>query len=90
MEKVLPLSEAKAKLNALVDDVIEKDSEFIITKNGRPAAVLMTPFLYESWKETQEIQSNPELMKEIRKGLKSLRSKHKRYSFEEVFGEPIK
>lgn len=89
MEKTLSLSEAKMKLNRLVDDVVIKDDEFVITKNGSPVAVLVPNSLYEGWKETKVIQGNPELMGEIKKGLKRLKKRGKRYTFEEVFGEPI-
>ena len=67
--KILSLSEAKIKLSELVDRVQSMDEEFVITKNGRPSAVLVNPDEFESWKETIEIKSDPELMKEIKKGL---------------------
>ncbi len=88
MTKTLPLSEAKAHLSRLVDDVVKKSDEIVITRNGRPVAVLMSTAEYDSWCETQAIKSNPELMKEIRKGLKTIRlGKTKRYeSLDEVFG----
>ncbi len=87
MEKTLSLSEAKMKLNRLIDDVVAKDDEFVITKNGSPAAVLVPAALYEGWKETKEIQADPEFMKEIKKGVDRLRKKGKRYTFEDIFGE---
>jgi len=45
--KILPLSEAKAKLSALVDEVRVTDEEVVITNNGRAAAVLVSPDEYE-------------------------------------------
>ena len=89
MEKAYSLSEAKMKLNRLIDDVASKESEFIITKNGTPVAVLIPHPLYEGWRETQEIQADPEFLKEIRKGIEKLKKGGKRYSFEDVFGEPL-
>ncbi len=56
--KILPLSEAKAKLSALVDDVRATDEEVVITKNGRAAAVLVSPDEYEGWKETIAIHGD--------------------------------
>ncbi len=90
MEKTLSLSEAKMKLNRLVDEVIAKDDEFLITKNGSPVAALVPASVYEAWKETQEIQNDPEFLKEIKRGIKRLRRGGKRYRFEDVFGEPLK
>lgn len=85
--KTLSLSEAKMKLSALVDGVSSTDEEITITKNGRPAAVLVSPDEYEGWKETQAIMSNADLVKEIKEGLKALRSKKTRlYTLEELLG----
>jgi len=83
--KTLSLSEAKMKLSALIEALRQTDEEIMITKNGRPAAVLVSPDEYDSWKETGEILSNSELMEEIRKGLESLPKKSRLYSLDELF-----
>ena len=72
--KTLSLSEAKMKLSGLVELVKATDEEVVITKNGRPAAVLVSPEEFESWKETIAVRSDTDLMKEIRKGLKALKT----------------
>ena len=41
--KTLSLSEAKAKLSGLVERVGNTDEEIVITKNGRPVAILVEP-----------------------------------------------
>jgi len=85
--KTLSVSEAKMKLSALVDSVGSTDEEVTITKNGRPVAVLVSPDEFESWKETDAVVSDSELMDEIRKGIKALRAKKaKLYSLEELLG----
>ncbi len=84
--KTLSLSEAKMKLSGLIEKVSDTDEEIIITKNGRPAAVLVSPDEFESWKETITVRSDAGLMQEIRKGLKALRAKKaKLYTLEELF-----
>ena len=84
--KTLSLSEAKMKLSGLIEKVSDTDEEIIITKNGRPAAVLVSPDEFESWKETIAVRSDTALMQEIKKGLKVLRSKKaKLYTLEELF-----
>ena len=84
--KILPLSEAKAKLSGLVDDVERRDEEIVITRNGRPAAVLVSPDEYESWKETRAIRADKDLMREIRAGLSALRTRKARlYTLQELF-----
>ena len=84
--KTLPLSEVKAKLSGLVDEVTATDEEVVITKNGRPAAVLVSPDEYEGWKETIAIRSDPVLMREIKTGLAAFKAKKaKLYTLEELF-----
>jgi len=83
--KTLSLSEVKMKLSELVDRVHSTDEEIVITKNGRPAAVLVSPEEFESWKETIEILSSGDLMEEIRRGLAALRKGSKIYTLEELF-----
>jgi len=83
--KTLSLSKAKTKLSELVENVYSTDKEVIITKNGRPAAVLVSPEEFESWKETLDIKTNADLMEEIKKGLAGLNKKAKLYTLEELF-----
>lgn len=85
--KTLSLSEAKMKLSSLVEAVSTTDEEVMITKNGSPAAVLVSPDEFESWKETIAIHSDLPLMREIKQGLKALKSKKARlYTLEELLG----
>ena len=83
--KTLSLSEAKMKLSELIENVYSTDEEVVITKNGRPAAVLVSPEEFESLKETIEIKSNHDLMGEIKKGLSALKKKTRLYTLEELF-----
>ena len=84
--KTLSLSEAKMKLSALVEEVYSTDEEVVVTKNGRPAAVMVSPAEFEGWKETISIRSDSELMKEIKKGLTALKKrKAALFTLEELF-----
>ena len=84
--KTLSLSEAKMKLSALVESVKMTDEEVIITKNGSPAAVLVSPDEYESWQETLAISSDKELAGEIESGLAAFKEKNiQLYTLEELF-----
>jgi antitoxin YefM len=84
--KTLSLSEAKMKLSSLIDAVQATDEEVLITKNGAPAAVLVSPDEFESLKETIAVRSDADLMREIKEGLKDLkRRKAKLYTLEELF-----
>jgi antitoxin YefM len=73
--KTLSVSEAKMKLSGLIDSINATDEEVMITKNGRPAAVLVSPEEFESLKETIAVRSDLPLMKEIKRGLKALKTK---------------
>ncbi|MBI5665848.1 MAG: type II toxin-antitoxin system Phd/YefM family antitoxin [Nitrospirae bacterium] len=84
--KTLSLSEAKMKLSGLVEAVSKTDEEIVITKNGSPAAVLISPDEFESLKETIAVRSDVSLMNEIKKGLKALKEKKaKLYTLDELF-----
>ncbi len=85
--KTLSLSEAKMKLSRLVETVSATDEAVVITKNGSPAAVLVSPDEFESWKETIAIRTDVPLMQEIKKGLRALKSKNARlYTLNELIG----
>jgi prevent-host-death family protein len=84
--KTLSISEAKMKLSALVDSIGVTDEEVVITKNGRPVAVLVSPDEFEGWRETLAVRSDPELMEEIKRGLQTLKKKKASlYTLDELF-----
>ena len=82
--KTLPLAEVKAKLSRLIDQVAKTDEQIVITRNGRPAAILVSPDEYEGWKETKAIRSDRELMAESRRGRRALKRGGKIYTLEEL------
>ena len=83
--KTLPLTEAKSKLSGLVDRVSKLDEEVVITRNGHPAAVLVSPEEFESWRETMAIREDAALLREIKRGLAALKSgKAKLYTLDEL------
>jgi antitoxin YefM len=83
--KTMPLSEVKMKLSGLVEVVRSTDEEIMITKNGAPAAVLVSPNEWENLQETLIVRSDVSLMEEIQEGLKELRrGKARLYSLEEL------
>ncbi|MBI2752228.1 MAG: type II toxin-antitoxin system Phd/YefM family antitoxin [Betaproteobacteria bacterium] len=83
--KTLPLTEAKSKLSGLVERVSALDEEVVITRNGRPAAVLVSPREFESWRETIAIREDASFLKEIRAGLRALKAgKTRLYTLDEL------
>jgi prevent-host-death family protein len=87
--KTLPLSEVKTRLPELVAGVEEREEEVVVTKNGRPAAVLVNVQEYARLKETLEVLSDPALMRQISESRAFYRTGKKGLCFEDVFGEPI-
>jgi antitoxin YefM len=86
--KTLSVSEAKMKLSGLVNAVHATDEEVLITRNGSPVAVLISPDELDSLRETSIVRSDAALMAEIKHGLKQLRSKKARlYSLQELVGD---
>ncbi|MBW1790361.1 MAG: type II toxin-antitoxin system Phd/YefM family antitoxin [Deltaproteobacteria bacterium] len=85
----LSLSEAKINLSKLIEKITSTDEEILITKNGKPAAVLVSPDEFEGWKETVSIQSDPAFMKEIRKGLRGIEEESGLYTLEELFDPSV-
>jgi len=87
--KTLSLSEVKTRLPELVAGVQEREEEVIVTKNGRPAAVLVNVDEYARLKETLDVLSDPALMKQISRSQAFYRPGRKGLTFEDVFGEPF-
>ena len=68
MSKVLPLSEVKSKLSEVVDQIVTTHQRVTVTRNGRPAAVMLSPDDLEAIEETLAILSDPAAMRGIELG----------------------
>ena len=88
MTKTLPVSEARDCFPDLVEKAGRLQNRFIITRHGRPDAVLMGHDEFESWIETLEIMNDDEELNAIREGLADLAAGRSK-TFEAVFGEPV-
>ena len=87
MAKTLPLSEVKTRLPELIAGVEDREDEVVVTKNGRPAAILLNIKEYERLIETLDVLSDPEMMRQIRESEVFFASRKKGLSIEDVFGE---
>ncbi len=90
MAKTLPISEVKARLPELVRGVEQREEEIVVTRNGRPAAVLVSYAEFERLKETLDVLSDPGLMRQIEESRAFYASGRKGLTFEDVFGEPLR
>jgi antitoxin YefM len=66
MSETLSLSSVKAHLSELVDRVEDQHDRIVVTRNGKPAAVLVSHEDLESLEETLAILSDSTLMAQIR------------------------
>ena len=60
-----------------------------VTRKGKPAAVLVNHAEYERLKETIDVLSDPELMKQIGLSRRFYADGRRGLSFDDVFGEPV-
>lgn len=63
----VPLADAKNRLSEVVERLEREHGRVVITKHGRPAAVMLSIEDLESLEETLEILSDPALMRAIRR-----------------------
>jgi antitoxin YefM len=68
MTETLSLSYVKAHLSELADRVEGEHERVVVTRQGRPAAVLVSPDDLESLEETLAVLSDPALMAGVREG----------------------
>jgi antitoxin YefM len=61
----IPLADAKARLSAVLDGVRDTHERVVITRNGRPEAVIMSVSDLESLEETLDLLSTPGAVDEI-------------------------
>jgi len=59
------LAEVKAHLSAYVDRVESQHERVVITRNGRPAAMLISPDDLEALEDTIDLLSDPNAMAQI-------------------------
>lgn len=71
-EETLSLAEIKANLSKVVDRVEGRHERVTLTRNGRPAAVLISPEDLQALEDTLDILSNPEAIQEIEKARKEI------------------
>jgi antitoxin YefM len=65
----MPLADVKNRLSDVVDRLEREHGRVIITKHGRPAAVMMSIEDLESLEETLDIMDSAELLAGIRESL---------------------
>lgn len=72
MSKTVQVREFRSHLSELLDEVADRREHIIVTRHGRPAAVLVPIEEYEALEETAEIFSDDATLAAIRSGLDEL------------------
>ncbi len=66
MVRIVPFTEARARLTELLDEIEARHEHVVITRNGRPAAVVLSTEEYEALEETLEILQDEETLEALR------------------------
>jgi prevent-host-death family protein len=90
MARTLPISAVKTHLPELLTGVEEREEEIVVTRKGRPAAVLLNVAEYERLKATIDVLSDRDLMKQIGRSRRYFARGAKGLSVDEVFREAPK
>lgn len=62
----LPVAEARDHFSALITSVETTHEKVVITRNGRPVAVIIATDVYESMVETIDVLSDPDIAEAVR------------------------
>jgi antitoxin YefM len=81
--KIVPFTEARARLTELLDDVEMRHEHVVITRKGRPAAVVVSPEEWEAIQETVEVLQDEELLAALRESEEDVEA-GRVFSLEEV------
>ena len=69
MSETMSLAAVKAHFSEVADRVEKQQERIVVTRNGRPAVVLISPDDLDSLEETLAILSDKGLMAKVRRGL---------------------
>lgn len=65
MSETVPLAQVKSKFSEMVDRVEHTHDRIVVTRNGRPAAVMISPDELASLEDTLEMLSDPDAVAEL-------------------------
>lgn len=65
MSETLPLAVVKAKFSEMVDRVEHTHDRITVTRNGRPAAVLISPDELASLEDTLDLLADPDALAQL-------------------------
>jgi prevent-host-death family protein len=74
MVNTISVRELRPKLSQVIDNIHKRFDRYVITRRGKPEVVMMSIDDYEGLLETLEIESDPELMADIRQAEEDMKN----------------
>ena len=81
--RIVPFTQARAHLTELLDDVEARHEHVVITRKGRPAAILVSPEEWEAIEETLDILQDQDALQALRESEEDVKA-GRLYSVDEV------
>jgi len=72
--KIVPFTEARSSLSDLLDDVERRHEHVVISRRGRPVAILLSTADWEAMEETLEILEDDALLEALRESEDDVRA----------------
>ena len=74
MARIIPFTEARARLTELLDDVEARHEHVVITRKGRPAAVVISPDEWDAIEETLDVLQDEKTLAALRESEEDVRA----------------
>jgi antitoxin YefM len=81
--RVIPFTEARARLTELLDDVEARHEHLVITRKGRPVAVVVSPAEWEAVEETLAVLQDEQALADLRESEEDVKA-GRLFSLDEV------
>ena len=82
--KYLSIRELRPRLPSVVRDAAATYARYIVTRRGKPEAVILSIGDYESLLETLEIERDPALVRRLRKAQEEIKKGRKGRALQEI------
>ena len=69
MTKTVPVKDLRRDLGPLLDEVSDRREHIVVTRHGRPAAVIIPHDEYTALEETADVLADPDAMDALTEGL---------------------
>ena len=76
MARVVPFTEARARLTELLDEVEARHEHLVITRKGRPAAVVVSPEEWEAIEETLDVLQDEQTLADLLESEEDVKAGH--------------